>query len=112
MLVAGLARAESAAVRRPGQVARAIQIAGATMAFLLAYATLTILHSAGHEPDCLAALSPIPLFRRVLASSMAGGSIAWTLNHWGSHPNHAVRLLPWALAATIAIALSVVLVFA
>lgn len=99
-------------MRRAGHADRAIQIAGAATAFLLTYATLTVLHAAGHEPTQLDALSSIPLFRRILASLIAAGPTGWALKGRLSHPARAFQLMRWVLAGAVGVAVMLVLVFA
>jgi hypothetical protein len=110
---AGVARAVRpvAATRVRSRIApRAIGVAGAAFAFLISYAALTALHAGGWDPRPVRALSSIPLFARVVASSIVGlpGGLllGWLL------PHRAVRALPAVLAIGVAVASLAILVFA
>ena len=100
------ARARSAGFARTG----ARVVAGAA-AFLSSYALLQILHATGHEPPFVRALSPIPVFARVLASALwaapvgfAGGAVI------GTRPRLLAKL-PTALAVVIAAFVIAVVLF-
>jgi len=89
---------------------RAIQITGATVGFLIAYAALTVLHGVGREPAAVRALSAIPLFARIAASAIAAAPGGLLLNR--ILPERAVRALPALLAIGIALATGAILVCA
>ena len=103
-------RAVPGPVVRSRVAPRAIRIAGATFTFSIAYAVLTVLHATGGEPRVLHALSPIPLFARVVACTLMalpGGFLADRVL-----PRRAVRAIPALLAAGAGLAFVAILVWA
>ena len=90
---------------------RAIQITGATVGFLIAYAVLTALHAVGHEPAAVRVLSSIPLFARVAASAIVALPCGLLL-HRILPERRAVRAIPALLAIGIALASLAILVSA
>ncbi len=87
---------------------RALQVGGATIAFLLAYTLLTILHAVGREPAVIGALSPVPLFARIAACSLA----ALPIGVLARGPTRMLRAMPAALALATGLAVLAILVFA
>ena len=73
------------------------------MAFLLAYVAFQLLHALGRDPKLVAAIAPIPLFARFVASAacaLAAGVVIGPVVR-----DHArwLRILPAVLAAAIAL---------
>ena len=100
------ARERSAACARAG----ARVVVGA-LTFLSSYALLQILHATGHEAPFIRALSPIPLFARLLAgaglavpAAVLGGAVV------GARPRLLARL-PTTLAVATAVFVVVVVLF-
>jgi hypothetical protein len=89
---------------------RAIQITGATFGFLIVYAVLTVLHALGRDPAIVRAISAIPLFARIVASTIAALPSGLLLQQ--VLPARAVRAIPTLLAIGIALASIAILVCA
>jgi hypothetical protein len=103
-------RSDAVPSARASLAPRAIQITGATIGFLIAYATITVLHAVGHEPAVIRALSPIPLFARIVSSAIAAVPSGLLLPR--VLPARTVRAMPALLAMGIALVSVAILVFA
>jgi hypothetical protein len=88
---------------RPIRARAGVQVGGCCVAFLLAYVVFQLLHALGRDPKLVAAIAPIPLFARFVASAAcalgAGVAIGPLLRDHGRW----LRILPAVLAAAIAL---------
>ncbi len=113
-------RHERAADRRPSTIAArrrssaraGLQIGGAAIGFLVIYVTLQLLHALGRDPAAVAALTPIPMFARLLASAAAAVPVGLALGLGVRDRARSLRRLPAILAAATALFILTVLFFA
>lgn len=92
--------------------ALAIRLGGATIAFLLAYGALTVLHELGREPAFVGAIASIPLFARVVLCASIAPPAALLAGQLAGQRGRVLRAMPAALAAAIGLTALAVLVFA
>jgi hypothetical protein len=91
------------ATPRPIRARAGVQVGGGCVAFLMAYVAFQLLHALGRDPKLVAAVAPIPLFARFVASAacaLVGGVVMGPLvrdhGRW-------LRILPAVLAVAIAL---------
>jgi hypothetical protein len=99
------------AVHRGSSARAGVQVGSAGAIFLLAYATLQLLHAFGRDPAAVAALSPIPLYARFIASAVLAMPAGLTLGLPLGNRERCLRVMPALLAAAIALFVVTVVFF-
>jgi hypothetical protein len=100
------------AARHPGRARAGLQLGGACLAFLVAYVTITLLHALRINPTFVVALAPIPLFARFLASAAVAVPAGLLLGVLVRDRAAWLRRLPLLLAATLALFVVTIALFA
>jgi hypothetical protein len=80
-----------------------VQVGGGCVAFLLAYVALQLLHELGRDPKLVAAIAPIPLFARFVASAACALGAGVVIGPLLRDHERGLRILPAVLTAAIAI---------
>jgi hypothetical protein len=87
--------------RRSTNARVGVQIGCAGVAFFVAYVTLQLLHAIGRDPAIVAALAPIPLFARFIASAICAFPIGLVFGFLLRDRQRWLSLLPTLLAIAI-----------
>jgi hypothetical protein len=91
------------ATPRPIRARAGVQVGGGCVAFLLAYVALQLLHAFGRDPKLVAAIAPIPLFARFVASAACALGAGLAIGPLVRDHARWLRILPAVLAAAIAL---------
>jgi hypothetical protein len=91
------------ATPRPIRARAGVQVGGGCVAFLLAYVAFQLLHALGRDPKLVAAIAPIPLFARFVASAACALGAGVVIGCLARDHERWLRILPALLAAAIAL---------
>jgi hypothetical protein len=86
-------------------------VSAGTIAFLVAYAILQLLHAADRDPPAVTAIAAIPLFARFLFSAVVAAVVGGPSALIPDDVERALRGVPRILAAAIAVFVTVDILF-
>jgi len=91
------------ATPRPIRARAGVHLGGGCVAFLVAYVVFQLLHALGRDPKLVAAIAPIPLFARFVASAACALGAGVAIGYLVRDPGRWLRILPAVLAVAIAL---------
>ena len=80
-----------------------VQIGCAGVTFFVAYVTLQLLHALGRDPAIVAALAPIPLFARFIASAICALPVGLAGGLLSRDRARCLSILPGLLAIALGV---------
>lgn len=88
-----------------------VQVGCAGVTFFVAYVTLQLLHALGRDPAIVAALAPIPLFARFVASAICALPIGLVFGFLSRDRERWLSILPKLLAVAIGLFVLAIAIF-